>query len=178
MKKLYKILLLSISLCLGSCLDDLDFEQVDDFELEPTVVVSLLNIGLNSNDLIQGDIFEEPFEEETLLPSLQNTLIQEDLEILTLEFEFNNSFENDFTVEVFFLDEFGEFTYVVQPITVSSTIDSEADVFSYKEDIVILNSPNFLNSDKISVRINYTGETINDEIDASFVFKSAALFYF
>jgi len=176
MKSLYKIILLiSVALCFSSCLDDLDFEQTEEFEIEPTAAVSLLNFDLNQNELLDNNILEVPtINEETLLPSFQNALIQEDLDILALEFELSNSFEGSYTIDVVFLDESGEETYAVETIE----LPEDTPIFSYTEDVVILDNPDFLNSKMVSVVITYNGESIDNDVDASLIFKSAALLYF
>jgi len=176
MKSLYKIILLTITLCLSSCLDDLDYEQAEDFEIEPEVVVSLLNFDLTQNELVLANISEPPtvIEDQVLLPSFKNAIVQDDLEILGLEFELSNSFDASFTIDVVFWDELKEETYTVTSIEVPAN----TELFTYAEDIVILNNPSFLNSYEVSVKITYNGGEINEDIEANLIFKSAALLYF
>ena len=173
---MYKIFIVCISLVFTSCLEDLDFDQAEDLELSPTEVVSLLNFNLNQVDLIGANILviTDELTDGTILPSFKNALFEEHLETVGLEFQLSNSFDEEFTFQVTFFDENDVEVYAVKPIVV----EGNTEMYTYMEDIMLLNNPDFINSHRIEVTLSYAGTTIDVNEESSLVFKSAGTFYF
>lgn len=175
MKGFYKTMLLTFVLFISSCVKDLDFNQVNDLELEPSIVTSLVNFELDQDDLSGlGITFFPTIMEETLLPDFNNSLVQEDLRNITLQFEISNTFDDDFTINVVFLDPNDNITYSLTPMV----IVGNDEAFTYEEEIEISTNPDFLNSNKISITISYSGTVIDTTMPNSLEFKSAGIFNF
>lgn len=175
MKFFYEIMLVTLVLLMSACVKDLDFNQVEDLELEPSIAVSLVNFELDQNDLSAlGIVFIPTIMDETLLPDFNNSLIQEDLNSITMQFEASNTFNDDFTVNVAFLDVNDNITYSLMPMVITGNDEA----FKYEEEIEIATNPNFLNSYKISIRLSYSGTVINTTVPNSLLFKSAGIFNF
>jgi len=177
MKSFLKIILLSLSICLTSCVGDLDLEQVNEIGIDPTIAVSLLNFELTEENLVDDiNLLEEiTIVEEVSLPDFDNALIQEDLDVVLLQFEILNTFASSFTVDFYFLDENDEITYAFESIEVPA---NSVEVLNIEEEIVILNNPMFLQSERISVSLTLNDTSIDTSQESIFDFKSAGVFYF
>lgn len=176
MKNLYKIILFTVILGFTSCLEDLDFDQAEDLEIEPTIAIDLLDFNVDQNDLLDLNVLNNigvPISDQTSLPDLQNSFFQEDVEEVELQFRANNEFDEDFTVEFTFWDENGNPSYIAEPILIPA---NEAN-FIHQESIVILNNPLFLTSESASIEFTFEGTNIDNTVDASLSFSSAAVLY-
>jgi len=178
MKVIYKIILIHILFVATSCVGDLDFDQVEDFEFEPTVTASLFNFDIAIDDFIEEEI---PFDvtttrtvtdETDLPPEFQSSLVQEDLDKIALEFEINNTFTAEFTITINFVDDANTVLYTVPTIVMSANQETTETL-----EIVILENPAILNATKISATIVFDGTLISGE-SPTLEFKSAGTFYF
>ncbi len=170
------ILFLLIGLCF-SCVKDIDFNQAEDFEINPAVPVSLVKF-----DLVQTDFYDENnfpitiFEDEVVFTALDNSTAQEDLRRVLLNFEVLNEFNRNFRLEILFVDEADVATY--DPITL--VVDANNQNYTYEEDIIVSSNPSFLNSRKIRVTLTVlaSGGSIDPNTPRRLEFKSAGTFYF
>lgn len=178
MKFIYKIILCSLILSFNSCVKDLDFDQAEDLELEPAVAASLLNFNIDQSeydlfDVIDGTSVNQSIVDEILLPDFRTPLLEEDLERVVFQFEVNNTFEGEFTIELTFLDENDVVTYIMEPIIIPANIEG----YTEEREVVILSYPAIFNSRRVTGTLNFNGiiSTVNE---GNLVFKSAGIFYF
>ncbi len=176
MKNLYKIILFTVILGFTSCLEDLDFDQAEDLELAPTIAIDLLDFSVDQNELLALGVLANagvPISDETSLPDFQNSLVQEDLEKVLLQFRATNEFDEDFRIQFTFFDGNGDPSYTVEPILIPANEEN----FIFEESIVILNTPLFLSSESASIELIFEGTNIDSSVDANLFFSSAAVLY-
>ncbi|WP_417443652.1 hypothetical protein [Joostella sp.] len=93
---------------LFSCVKDVDFNQAEELEIEPSVAVSLLyfdlqasTIGLIPNNDVDGDSVEDITE----LDIFSEPFLEENLEGATFNFEFLNSTPRVFNAKISLYDD-------------------------------------------------------------------------
>lgn len=102
MNKFFGIFILSVLFL--SCSSDLDFDQVNDLELKPVVVANLASFDIQANQFVIGGV-EQPFVGDVMNfkvfndPDFTNNLSRTDL-----YFEFNNTINRAFTINLYLLD--------------------------------------------------------------------------
>lgn len=173
-----KILLLSI--CFNACVKDIDLDQAEDIELSPEIAVSLLNFDFSVDDLDNYDtsmdfdvVVDEEIMGEVLFSRFDDSLFQEDLDRIVIKFEGSNTFNETFVVTLTFFDENDTITHELAPITIPAN-----SVGPYPErEIVILNSPNILNSTKIEGSSAFQG-TVNPSEERNLTINTAGTFHF
>jgi hypothetical protein len=115
MNKFFGIFILSIFFL--SCSSNLDFNQVNDLKLQPVVVANLASFDVQANKFVVGGV-EQPVTGDVMdfnvfnNSSFNNSLIRTDM-----FFEFNNTINRAFTINLYFLDANNAKLYTI-PITV------------------------------------------------------------
>ena len=173
--KFIKPQLLLVGILLASCVSDVDFDQVDDIEINTPHNISLAYFNLDSEDflddmgnelIIVSDTTEFPFFNNS---GNENYLVQADF-----QFEATNTFDRDIIVQFKFLDE------------------SENDVYEFELLVVEANNTSFekvesLFTDDISALVQTKYAVINLFLDSgitpivptnNFEFKSGSTLYY
>ncbi len=166
-------------LMLSSCVEDLNFDQAGDLELTPAVAASLVNSTITQNQLVIGGTeLSMPIEQTSLFTVFNNEQSNDNLERAVLRFDINNQFNRRFRIQFLFLDNGDNTTY--GPVVLD--IPENESNFRQEEEIIIANNPAFTNTRKVQVRIELLpstdGSTIDVNVPASLIFKSAGTFYF
>ncbi|WP_086030218.1 hypothetical protein [Tenacibaculum holothuriorum] len=175
MKKVNKYIFLIITiLSLTSCVKDLDFNQAENFTLEPKAIASLVYFKIPSRGFIDTNDNEvTEISDETII----DNIITKELVEAELDFEITNPFDRNFTIDFQFLDENNNLMHTIPTINVPANSPNLTE----KRTIVVADSPQFLNSKKIKVTIRMstaTGTPINPNEIKDFIFKSAGTFTF
>ncbi len=96
-----------IALCLClllsiSCTEDLDFKQTEDFSSQPSFSLSLVNFNIPPTVFVNipGAPPVTEINERSNLGLFQDEFIQKNLVKIDFNFEVENSFDKDFTVEI------------------------------------------------------------------------------
>ncbi|MCF8714032.1 hypothetical protein JM658_04255 [Joostella atrarenae] len=103
----YCLLILS-SFLLFSCVKDVDFNQAEELEIEPSVAVSLLYFDLQASRIgliPNNDVNRRTVQDTTKLDIFSEPFLEENLEEATLTFEFTNSIPRDFEAEIVLYDD-------------------------------------------------------------------------
>ncbi len=173
-------LFLCFFLIFSSCTKQLDFSQIEEFSFAPIVESSLVFFTLN-----QLDFFDEinsveavvPIEDVTGFSVLQSKYVQNNLTNVDLNFQVNNQFDRDFTVNVAFLDDLDVEAYVLAPII----IPKNTEEFSYNERIQISGNADFLRATKIRISVQLSpssdGTVLDPSIEQKLIFQSSGIFY-
>lgn len=147
--KFHKLLLVIATIFLVSCISDVDFDQVDDVEINTSHLISLVYFTADTN------YFLDDLENETLFisdttelpifagPYNENYLIQADFQFLI-----NNTFDRRAEFQIEFLDEEDQNTF-----TFNNMIIGPNTVF---EQIQVINEamiPSVLPSKKVVISI-------------------------
>ncbi|MFY0630037.1 MAG: hypothetical protein JXR05_06620 [Flavobacteriaceae bacterium] len=177
MKLKYKpLVLLFIVTFLSSCVNNLDFDQVN---LDHTPII---NAPLVFFEATQNDFFDEVGSVEISSISdisefrlLQSSAVRDHITFANVFFEINNQFDRAFNVNVSFLDDNDAVTLTFTQFTVLPGDPS----FELREGISISNNPNFLNSTKIRVTVSIipSAVTLDPDIPRIFRFKSSGVFF-
>jgi hypothetical protein len=172
-----RIVLFLLGVCLTSCVEDVDFSQVNDLEITPGVAFPLVN-----TELVQDQLVFSGFEVGTLtqiseITILDNATAQNDLERVLLQFEITNQFDREFRIDFNFLDENNNSTNT----SFSLNIPPNAQQFEEEYEIIIANNPLFLNTRRVEVSFTLLpssdGSVIDENVPANLIFKSAGIFY-
>lgn len=111
MTKLLKCIILSISFCLIGCTKDVNFDQLDDIEIETNLLLTFAHFNLNSSEFSNGgdieitDLVQLPIDDGG----------GESLTKVIFEIIADNSFDSAFNIEIEFLDEDKNSFYKLTP---------------------------------------------------------------
>lgn len=109
-----RIGLIAIFLILVGCTKDVDFDQIDDVEIESTYIASLTYFNLVADDFLDEDLNELSQIEDFVMPDLNPENVENVLK-LEFTFQFSNSFSRDFRATVLFFDADGNVVYQLEP---------------------------------------------------------------
>ncbi|NDP27527.1 MAG: hypothetical protein GZ087_08905 [Flavobacterium sp.] len=102
MNKFLRIFILSLLFL--SCSSDLDFNQVNDLKLEPVVVANLASFDIQANKFVVGGV-EQPVTGDVMdFNVFKDSNFNEILKRADLHFEFYNTINRDFKINLIFLD--------------------------------------------------------------------------
>lgn len=164
----------------SSCIEHVDFDQIDDFSTEPVFTTSLAYFTLNQItffDRINSLEIITPINKTSSFLSLNSSFVKENLLFLELEFEIRNEFDREFNVVFQFLDSNDKVTHSFKTFVVGANNLN----FVASEAIVVSGNQNFLSSSKVRALIQLSpsnnGAVINPNIDKKLVFKTAGTFF-
>ena len=162
-------------LCI-SCTDNLTFDQIS-LDIEPIVNVPIAYFELDQNDFFDDDddIEITSITDTAVFRVLESTTVQENLIKAVIDFEIINRFDRSFVVKIDFLDSNGVITHSVSDLNIAV-----GDLnYSATRTIIVENSPEFLNSRKVRVKINLfpSPNVLDPTISKTLVFRSAGTFY-
>lgn len=181
MKNIRKVSLFLLFMCLfSSCIQKLDFEQIEDLTIEPVFKSSMVYFTLNQItffDRINSLEIVAPIQKDSKFPSLNSTFVRNNLIKMEIDFEINNQFDRDFTVGFQFLDDNDAITHSFQTFTIGANNLK----FLHREEIIVKNNQLFLSSTKIRVLIQLSpssnGSVIDPALERNLVFKTAGTFF-
>lgn len=157
-----------ILLTLSSCIKDVDYDQLDNIDLEPTMKVALVYANLTGSDFqttsYQSDITE--------FDVFDNDYAQDDVVKLDLLFGFENNFNKDFDISFEFLDKDLNLVTTLNFLSKMGTTLDKTVVF---EDT---NLKQLLQARAIRVSIQMVSSSAITSSEMSFKFKSATNVYF
>lgn len=87
-----------------SCSSDLDFDQVNDLKLEPIIVANLASFDIPANQLVTGGIEQTVTSDLLDFNVLRDAYFKKSLVRTDLFFEFNNTINRAFVINLIFLD--------------------------------------------------------------------------
>ena len=113
-----------VLLCYCSCVDDVDFDRLDEVVLRPRLDVDLLFFTISYTNVIEQPLVNNQIilRDTTRLNFLDDDVTQENLIEIALSYSATNSFSQSIINRSTFLDQNGEVQYeIVFPISGSST---------------------------------------------------------
>jgi hypothetical protein len=174
MNKFVAILILSFFVF--SCSSDLDFEQTENLSIEPVIVSNLASFDIKANQFVSGGIEQSPFRDIPNFDLFKETFFKTNLTKAEFFFEFNNTINRNFVVDLVLLD-----TADVPLYTVSIPIAAYAGVGNLvtKTEILENNLTLLTNTQKISFTIRMLPGTILSETSpGSLKLRSSITAYF
>jgi hypothetical protein len=115
MNKLLGIFILTIFFL--SCSSDLDFNQVNDVKLEPVVVANLASFDVQANQFVVGGVEQPVIRDEMDFNVFNNSSFNNSLIRTDMFFEFNNTINRAFNINLYFLDANNAKLYTI-PFTI------------------------------------------------------------
>lgn len=175
MKKIKRLLLYVILVLYGtSCIDNVDFNQVEDLSVEPAFITTLAYFTLNQNNFIFNGIEINTVTDISDFKVLNNAAARESLKRIVFDFAINNQFDRDFNITIDFLDKTNTVVHNLAPLTIKAYDNN----FSEQRAIAVTNNQQFLSATKVSIKLQmYTGIPFNPNDVKTLDFKSAATVY-
>lgn len=168
--------ILYVILLLTSCLNDVDFDQVDDIEIYTDHNASLVYFDLDANDFLD-DLNNEVVEISDTVsipvfagPYNENFLIQADF-----LFNITNTFTRSITLQYEFLDENNNSVYQVESINSTPSNFNEEYIRIIPETEI----SSVLTTEKIVINISLgTGVPLDPALGYQFSVESAVLLHY
>ncbi len=167
------IRIFSLTFCVlffTSCVEKLDFSQIEDYDSPSVVDVSFAYFNVKSNNFIDGSIELDEISSTFDFRVFQYGFVNKNIVKFDLNIEIVNEFDNDFIVQIFFLDENNVVAYKFEDIQLKA---NDAN-FKFKESVDVLENSKIKNT--VSVEVVFknadTSNPINVNSTSSLNFKS------
>jgi hypothetical protein len=108
------ILITTLACCFFSCSSDLDFEQVNDLNVQPVFIGNLAYINLLSSEFISNGTETPILSYTSDVDFLTKPFIDENLVKTELYFRIKNTINRAYTYNMFFLDKNGQPIYNIR----------------------------------------------------------------
>nr|WP_315152658.1 hypothetical protein [uncultured Flavobacterium sp.] len=108
------ILITTIVCCLSSCSSDLDFDQVNDFNVQPTFIGNLAYMNIKASDFISNGTETPIFSYTSDVDVLGEPFIEENLVKTELYFRIKNTINRAYAFNVTFLNNNGAPIYNIR----------------------------------------------------------------
>lgn len=170
-------ILLFLFLLLSSCLNNLDFDNID-IDHNPVLNGPFLSFTLNQTDFFDSVNNVENLTITTVVGEfdiLQSDDVSNNLVRAEFDMIISNQFNRNLTVIIDFLDEFDNFTHRAAPFTV---VAGNTNFFT-EIDISVVDNPAFLRTRRVSVEIRMTASStmLDPTIPREISFKSSGKYF-
>jgi hypothetical protein len=113
-----------LSLITLSCSSDVDFDQANDLVAEPVIVSNLASFNIQANQFVTGGIEQTQFEDVPNFDLFKDSFFKNNLTKVSFFFEFNNTINRDFIVDLVLLDSADNPIYLVSiPVAAYSGVE-------------------------------------------------------
>ena len=164
----------SISL---SCSKPVDFDQINDFEINPVVESSLIYLDEPATSFLESGEQIVIIRDYIQIDLFQNDFILENLEKAELVFEITNSINRDFSVTVDFIDSNSQRQHAFT-IFVAASSNNAKVVSNYTEVFEDVSLEALKSTSVLVFTLNMLpGAAINENTLGSISLKSKAVFY-
>lgn len=160
-------------LLLNSCAEALDFNQLEDYVLQPVYTSALTYFKVTPIQFFdQNGIQQNSREDITDFIVFENSYFRNNIVKLDFNAQFKNEFDRDVVIQVDFLDANNIVVYAFTTIIVES---QDVSPPAYTEEIIIANHPNILSTTQVRFRafLEDTGTQMNPLDTSEFEFKSS-----
>ena len=170
------LVLLFMLAFLSSCVDNLDFDQVD-LDIDPIFTSPLVFLELDQNDFFDADNSVEitTVADISDFTTLQSSVVQDNLTQAVLNIEAENRFDRSFLIEVDLLDDDNNVTYSFADYLIT------ANDLNYTATTRIFpqSTPDFLNSTRMNIVVTIlpSSNQLDPNIPKTLNFKSAGIYY-
>lgn len=162
----FAIIALSI-IGLASCVDDIDFDQVDNIVLTPKVEANLIYLNLRTDTFINTTVPDTTFvvRDTTRLEFLEDSELGEKITEVVFRFDIENSFAQSFTNRAVFINTNGAPQYAIEFIVApspdgSSNTTTIVEQLNQEEVQALFNATQVVNE----LEINTNGLFIDGEL--------------
>ena len=164
----HQLLSILVLFCLfmstSSCIDDVDFEQGEEFVLLQSNTVSLVSFDIGNEEFDQSST-PGVVSDVTRLEFLAEPVVQEHLNNVTFVFEYNNTYAQSFSNRIVFLTEEDEERYVIA-FDVDASLDGREQETLHVEGVPESELENIKESIKVQIELrrNDNGEPVTGNI--------------
>lgn len=160
-----------------SCADNLDFNQIDDYNITPEITSSLVYFALLPTQFFDstGTVPISEISDVSVIKVFDNDFIRSKLVKADFNIEIKNEFDRDFTVQVDLLNENNSITHRFNELQ----IEANNLTFTDLQTVIVSANINVKNTRKIRITIKIENSTIplNKDDTREFEFKSSATIY-
>lgn len=175
------ILLLGLTVCLSSCVKDVDVNQEESIAPVPLLESELMTSALEAKDFIEsGDLQELRTVTDTLnMASIRSNFFIDEMKNVSLSLKFINSLDAGFKIDFEFLNDANESKYAVHVPVSSGSIEKPVSV----ETIVTIKEPElkiFKEATKLVYRISVLPDSkpFSPDTEGDIALQSKAYFSF
>lgn len=176
---IYKYSLLGIgflSLLTLSCSSAVDFDQAYDIVIEPVIVSNLASFKIQANQFVTGGIEQTQFDDVTNFDLIKDSFFKNNLTKVEFFFEFNNTINRDFFVDLELLDSANNPIYWVSiPVAAYTGVEKlVTQTKLFQSNLNILNSTRKMS---FTIRLQ-SGALLSETSPGSLKFRSNLTAYF
>jgi len=96
--------LLLVTMLFFSCSSDLDFNQANDFKLEPVFIANLTSFDIPANQFIENGVEQNISVEAQEFDIFRDSFFRKNLRRADFFFEINNTINRSYTIDIVLLD--------------------------------------------------------------------------
>ena len=170
------ITLLFCFLCITSCVEELDFSQIEDYNATPVYEGSIAYFTIKPIQFFnQSGAQETERTDVTDFRIFDNSYLRKNLVKMDFHLEIKNEFDRGVTIQIEFLDDNSSPTHIFQEIKV----DAKNLDYKFDESIEVSVNPNIKNTTKVKVYLKIDNPTtpLDPNDTSEFEFKSSAKIY-
>ena len=162
--------------CFLSCVDDVDFDQTDDFEITPVVDLALVFFDINSNDFVNpsNQEFIPVLRDTTRLEFLEGDFFRDNVIQVDFVFEYENTFNSSFTSRAVFISDNNEEQFTFD-LSAEASINGSPQITRLEQTVVgdgILAIQN-----ATSLVVELTPDDGIPPVDGTLNFRSRAVYF-
>ena len=162
-------------LAITSCVDNLDFSQIEDYTITPEYTVSLTYFTvLPSQFFDQSGVQVSENLDVTDFRVFDNSYTRDNLVKVDFDVEIKNEFNRGFTLQIAFLDDNNNLTHSFKEIKVNANDLN----YKFSETVQVSTNPNIKNTTKVRVTvIDNSTVPLDSSATTELEFKSSAKIY-
>lgn len=159
----------------ASCVDDTDFDSLEDVALTPEVELNLIYFTINADQFYNPDTSTSILTvSDTTELRFLNEQVDESLKRADFYFKFTNSIPRNFNVDFQFLSEANDTTYVTQTFVEEGTLEAP-QVTEFNETVTALEIAQLTQATKVVVSV--TIPSSDATLQGSLNLQSKATYY-
>ena len=164
-------------LAMISCVDNLDFSQIEDYNATPEYTSSITYFTILAKQFFnQAGVQQSERIDVTDFRIFDNSYIRNNLVKVDFNVEIKNEFDRSFTIQIDFLDDNNLVTYsFLKPLIITA---NKLDYTNPTEEILISNHLIFLNTTRIKIFVTDNSTApLNSKDTSELEFKSSVKIY-
>ncbi|TDD98728.1 hypothetical protein [Flavobacterium cellulosilyticum] len=96
-----------------SCSSELDFNQINNIETKPVIVANLASFDIQANQFVKGGIEQIQTGDLINFEVFNDSFFKTNLKRVDFYFEFNNTINRAYTINLYFLDDKNSIVYSI-----------------------------------------------------------------
>jgi len=178
MKFLKFLIALSIILFFQGCTKSVDFDQIDEAEIQVSYILTQVYFNLGSSNFLDENDNEIEFQRDNILGPIKSSA-EKKLEKVVFTVITENSFDRGFNIEIIFFDEAQNPIYVVSPeINVLPNSEETTTIIEIPTDEVGVIFNTYYFSFRVQLLPSNDGSVILPSDTSELIFKSSVELFF